>query len=233
MKTKEEKKLRIKSIEPIEGTPIDYWREATKGIKIPTFDEEKTKVEIEKILIDIAIKVVKNGKGCILILKEKNFDYDLLVEQDIKPFDINLNLRRSQLLSEHDGAVIVDLNGNLINYAVHIKTDTKKSFMGFGTRHLSSHVASLPGNTVVLGSEEDRKVRIFKHGKIIMEIDPFAKNIEYKTKEAVNILESVGIGSVMAVGATVIVPTLGIAIIPGIIVFGSTHFLIKYLMGKK
>lgn len=195
---------------------------------------KKTKQEIEKLLIDTALKIAKEGKGCIFILKEKPFDYDLLIEQDIKPFSIFENQRRFLLLGSHDGACIIDLNGNLINYAVHIKTDKmSKTLMNFGTRHNSSAVASLPGNTVVLASEEDKKVRIFKLGKMIMEIDPLAKNIQYKTKEAVNILESIGVGSLVTLGAITAIPTAGITLIPGIIVFGSSYFLIKLLMGKK
>jgi hypothetical protein len=41
--TKEEHHgIRIKSIEPIEGTPLDYWKKSQEGVIIPTFDDSKS-----------------------------------------------------------------------------------------------------------------------------------------------------------------------------------------------
>ena len=66
-----------------------------------------------------------------------------------------------------------------------------------------------------------------------MQIDPFEKNIEYRTKEAVNILESIGAGSIATIGTSVIAPALGITLIPGIVIFGSTYYLIKLIKKRK
>jgi hypothetical protein len=63
-------------------------------------------------------------------------------------------------------------------------------------------------------SEEDKKVRIFKAGKMVMQIDPFQKGVEKSVPEAVNVLESVGAGTIGAIGTSILVPSLGIYLVP-------------------
>lgn len=188
------------------------------------------KEKIEKFLIDVAIKITREGKGCLFVIEEKKVDYDLLIEQDIKSFNILDNPRRLEALAILDGACIIDLKGNLIAYGVNITNI--KSFKGFGTRHSAGYTASLLGNTSIVGSEEDKKVRIFREGKLVMEIDSLTRNIEHRTNEAVNIMESIGFGTLGTIGATALAPHLGITLIPGIIIFGSAHYLIKILLSK-
>ena len=194
--------------------------------------EKITKIKnIEKTLIDIAIKIAKQEKGCLFVIKINGLNFDTLLPQDVKPFDILENQRRLEALALLDGACIVDKNGSLIAYSA--KIINTKVFKGFGTRHSAAYTASLNKNVAILASEEDRKIRIFKNGKLIMQIDPMEKNIESKTKEAVNVLESIGAGSIATIGASVLAPTLGITLIPGIVIFGSTYYLVKLIQKKK
>ena len=187
--------------------------------------------KLEKLLIDISIKIAREGKGCLLVIKEDGIEYKTLLEQDIKPFNVLENNRRLEVLASFDGAVIIDVNGKMIAYSAKIKSN--RIFPGFGTRHTAAYSASLKGNTAILASEEDRKVRVFKQGKLIMQIDPFEKNIEYKTSEVVSLLESIGAGSIATIGTSLLVPSLGIALIPGIVVFGSAHYLMKILRNRQ
>ena len=194
--------------------------------------EKITKIKnIEKTLIDIAIKIAKQEKGCLFVIKINGLNFDTLLPQDVKPFYILENQRRLEALALLDGACIVDKNGSLIAYSA--KIINTKVFKGFGTRHSAAYTASLNKNVAILASEEDRKIRIFKNGKLIMQIDPMEKNIESKTKEAVNVLESIGAGSIATIGASVLAPTLGITLIPGIVIFGSTYYLVKLIQKKK
>lgn len=186
---------------------------------------------IEKTLIDIAIKIAKQEKGCLFVIKINGLNFDTLLPQDVKPFYILENQRRLEALALLDGACIVDKNGSLIAYSA--KIINTKVFKGFGTRHSAAYTASLNKNVAILASEEDRKIRIFKNGKLIMQIDPMEKNIESKTKEAVNVLESIGAGSIATIGASVLAPTLGITLIPEIVIFGSTYYLVKLIQKKK
>jgi hypothetical protein len=108
-----------------------------------------------------------------------------------------------------------------------------KPFPSYGTRHSGAYTASLPGNIVILASEEDAKVRIFKNGKLVMQLDALERNIHTKTSDAVSILESIGIGTLGTIGASLMVPTLGLSLIPGILIFGTSHYLIKQLNQTK
>lgn len=200
-------------------------------IKTKDNKKEKTFYELEKVLIDIAIKIAKREKGCLFVIKNNGISYEPLIKQDVKPFNVIEDQRRLEALALLDGACIIDSKGLLIAYAAKIK-DTK-AFSGFGTRHSAGYSASLNNNTSILASEEDKKIRIFKNGKLVMQIDPLEKNIEYRTKEAVNILESIGAGSIATIGTSLIIPTLGITLVPGIIIFGSTYYLIKLLRKKE
>ena len=63
-----------------------------------------------------------------------------------------------------------------------------------------------------------------------MQIDALETGIEHKTSQAVGLLESIGIGALGTIGAGLIIPATAIAIIPGILIFGSSHFLLKHLL---
>lgn len=192
--------------------------------------EIKMPVEnIEETLTRIALKIAKQGKGCIFVLMNNKLDYAPLIEQDVKPFKIYENQRRAEALALLDGACIITPEGELIAYSVnilHIKT-----FVGYGTRHGAAYTASHNENIVIMASEEDMKVRIFKNGKLIMQIDPHEKGIETKTKEVVSVMESIGAGTLGAIGVGVLAPTIGITLIPGIIVFSTSHYVFK-LVGQ-
>ena len=190
--------------------------------------------KIEEILIEISLKLAKEGKGCIFVIKEKDINYEAFIDQDIKPFSIfdDKNRKRLELLASHDGACIIDLNGNLIAYGTNIPNI--RIFPGFGARHSAAYTASLSGNTVIISSEEDKKVKIFKEGKLVIQIDALTKGVEKKTSEIRELFEGIGAGAVGSTGIGILAPTLGITFIPGVIVFGSAYYLInKFLENKK
>ena len=184
---------------------------------------------IEEVLTKIALKIAKQDKGCIFVIMKNRFDYATFIEQDVRPFKVIDNQRRLEALSLVDGACIINEEGYLIAYSANILN--VKTFPGYGSRHASGYTASFNGNTVILSSEEDSKVRIFKDGKLLMELDPYIKGIETKTKEVISVLESIGAGTLSAIGVAAFLPMIGITIIPGIILFGSAHYSFK-LVGQ-
>ena len=62
-----------------------------------------------------------------------------------------------------------------------------------------------------------------------MQIDALQKNVEKSVSGAVNIIESIGAGTIGTIGTGILAPTLGITLLPGIIVFGSAYYLGKLL----
>jgi len=48
----------------------------------------------------------------------------------------------------------------------------------------------------------------------------------------VQILESIGAGTIGAIGTSLLLPALGIAFFPGVIIFGSAYYLGKAIKKK-
>ena len=71
-----------------------------------------------------------------------------------------------------------------------------------------------------------------KDGKVVMQIDALQKDIEKYVPQTVKVLESVGVGTIGTIGTGILVPSLGIALLPGVIVFGSVYYLTKLLSEK-
>ncbi len=185
-------------------------------------------MKIEEFLIQVGLRIAKRGEGALFVIGK--VDYRPLVKQQVPHFNILKNPKLLESLAIMDGAVIIDENGMMKAYGVMIKS--KKIFRNFGTRHSAAISASKKGNTVVVISEEDKKIRILKDRKMVMQIDALQKDVEKSVSQAVNILESVGAGTVGAIGTGILVPSLGITLLPGIILFGSAYYLTKLLRKK-
>jgi 3-deoxy-D-manno-octulosonate 8-phosphate phosphatase KdsC-like HAD superfamily phosphatase len=193
---------------------------------------KQTKNKLEEEIIRILLKISKRGEGALIIVGDReNIKYTSLVEQTVPSFNIKDNPKLLESLALMDGAVVLDKDGNLISYGSKLKSD--KIMKNFGTKHSAGlSVASIEDNIAFLLSEEESKIKIFKHGKIIMQIDALEKGIENKTSEISKLLESLGIGTLGSFGVGVVatsVGVLGVTFIPGVLVFGGTYYLINKL----
>jgi len=185
--------------------------------------------KIEEALIQVGLRIAKRGEGALFVVGK--VEYKPLINQSVPPFKAVENLKLLESLALMDGAVIIDCNGFVEAYGVMIKS--KKTLKDFGTRHSAAFSAAINDNLVVIVSEEDKKVRILKKGKMVMQIDALQRNVEQSVPAAVKVLETVGAGTVGAVGAGLLIPGLGLALLPGIIVFGSVYHLAKVLSKKE
>ncbi len=190
--------------------------------------ENKEFKQLEETLIQVGLRIAKRGEGALFVVGD--VQHKNLVNQTVPPFKVTENPKLLESLALIDGAVIIDKAGFLKAYGAMIKS--KKVFKNFGTRHSAALSAAESDNLVVIVSEEDKKVKIFKGGKMIMQLDALQKNVEKTIPHAVHFLEAVGAGTVGALGTGLLAPTLGIALLPGMIVFGSAYYLIKLLHGK-
>lgn len=180
--------------------------------------------EIEEKIIEVALRIARRGEGALIVFGKAEFKP--LVEQKVPPFKIVDNLKLLESLALIDGAVIINHEGILENYGVMI--ELHKPMKGYGTRHSAGLNASMiKDTTAFVISEEDRKIRVFKGGKIILQIDALEKGIEKRTSEIGEILTSIGAGTVGTLGLGMLIPSIGLALIPGVILFGSTYFLLK------
>lgn len=183
--------------------------------------------ELEETLVQVGLRIAKRGEGALFVVGDVK--YSSLVEQSVPPFKISENHKLLESLALMDGAVLIGFDGKMKAYGAMIKSTS--TFKNFGTRHSAAVSASKKnGNLVVLVSEEDRKVRIFKDGKMMVQIDSLEKDVEKNIPQVVQILESIGVGTIGA--GTIGALGAGIAMFPGVIVFGSAYYLGKILTKK-
>lgn len=193
------------------------------------------KSEFEEGIIKVLLNIAKSGekeKGAIVVFGGSPKYKSLKKENFVKPFNILNDLSLFETLCLIDGAVIIDKKGMLIDYGVSL--DRKKVLVGYGTRNAAAISASTDKEviSVFMATATEAKVKIFKQGKIVLQIDALQKGIEKKTSEISNLLESLGIGTLGAVSAGIILPIAGfsaIAFAPGVLIFGTTAWIIQKL----
>jgi len=185
--------------------------------------------EIEKIVIKTGLEIAKKEEGALFIISD-NIKYKRMLKQKIQAFSVCDTGARKLLpsIGAIDGAVIINRNGIVTDYGVEI--GAKKVLKGYGTRHSAAYSASFEKNTIaILVSQEERKIKIFRKGRIIAQIDALEKNVDKHINRIHTILESVGVGALSMVGFSLLAPELGIAILPGIVLFGLPYYVLKRL----
>ncbi|MDD5192393.1 MAG: DNA integrity scanning protein DisA nucleotide-binding domain protein [Candidatus Nanoarchaeia archaeon] len=185
--------------------------------------------KIEKEILEVSIEITKKGEGALFVIGN-NIRYTRLLKQKFRTFNVLDKGARKVLvgIATIDGAVIIDKKGNVKDYGAMIKN--VKAFKGYGTRHSAAISASKDDNTSILCSEEEKKVKIFKNGRYIMQVDALEKGIEDKTSGIATMLETIGAGFIGTIGVVTLAPTLGIALVPGVIIFGGSYYAIKRLL---
>src|SRR3989344_5181458 len=123
--------------------------------------------KLEETLIQVGLRIARRGEGALLVVGDA--EYKTLVKQSVKPFLITRNEKLLESLALIDGAVIISKSGKMKAYGAMIKST--KTIKGFGTRH-SAAISLVPKPLMVIViSEEDRKVKIIKNGKMLMQLD--------------------------------------------------------------
>lgn len=197
-------------------------------VKVHKSKEDNEYHDLQEILIQVGLRIAKRGEGALFVVGE--VEYKPLVEQSVPPFKVVTNPKLLESLALMDGAVIIDKNGMLVAYGVRVKST--QVFKNFGTRHSAGISAAKGENLVVLISEEDKKVRILKKGKMVMQIDALQKDVEKSVSQTVIALESVGAGTLGTIGTSILAPALGLSLLPGVILFGSAYYLTKVMSDR-
>ena len=195
---------------------------------------------LEKKILEICIKIARRGEGAMIIFGDNITNYNFLVKQEFKPFNVMDNPKTMEVLCLQDGAVWIDKKGIIKGYGIYMKRIDK--ILNKGTRHGAGIYASKQGNIVFLVSQEDKKVRILKNGKIVAEIYALDKNVKKDIDRLPDIdnipelfskiFESLGFGTL---AGTISVFTFtsagmtGIALTPSIIIFSTGYYIINKL----
>ena len=184
--------------------------------------------QLEEVLIQVGLRIAKRGEGALFVVGDVK--YKVLVKQAVLPFNIIENPKLLETLALMDGAVIIKPDGMLEAYGAMIKSTS--IFKNYGTRHSAAISAAKGDNFVLIISEEDRKLKILKKGKMILQIDALQRDVEKSVDKVVLTLESIGAGTIGFIGTSLLIPGLGITFLPGVVIFGSTYYLGKFLSQK-
>lgn len=182
----------------------------------------------EKLNVDIlktCIKIAKLGKGALIVVGD--CEYKNLINKKKKPFKFTKNLDFFIKSAIEDGAMILNEDGYVQAYRVWIINLPRLVLKGFGTRHATAmSVSSINENIAYLVSEQHKKIKVFKKGKLLFQVDPFEKDILKNLPSTTKILEFAGAGTIGTFGAGIL-GLAGVSLIPGIVVFGSLYEIIK------
>lgn len=134
---------------------------------------KKTIAQITALVNEMANK--KKGSFFIITKEDISNKYERLYPDLFSHKKINIKDKETQTLlialAELDGAIVVDDSGYVIDYGVKIKKT--KILLGHGTRHSAARGISQTKNVLpIISSEEDGRVRIFREGEMVAEINP-------------------------------------------------------------
>lgn len=187
--------------------------------------------KIQKKCIDMAVDIVKAGEGGLFVIGEtKNYSTlfpDLFENTDTTVFDKGMD-KVLVKLGQIDGAVVIDSKGKVKAYGAHL---TRQIVLpGKGTRHAAAKgISQQPGVTAVLASQEDKVVRIFKNGLQLVEINPYTKGVETHMNKIVNFINKPE--AAIVTGAAVGSSVLGVALLPGVVVFAGGYLIASKIFG--
>jgi DNA integrity scanning protein DisA with diadenylate cyclase activity len=76
-------------------------------------------------------------------------------------------------LATFDGAIVIDSDGGVVAVGMWLKPKSEVRLEGLGPKHRT--VCAMTADTEAVGvtvSEEDRRIRIFKEGRMLRTIEP-------------------------------------------------------------
>ncbi len=127
-------------------------------------------------LILIAQKIAEKKQGALFIIGPKQRlkgAFESLYPQIINPHPIDEQGINAvvEKLAELDGACVFTDNGDFLAFGARVKKSIP--LIGYGTKHAAATgiTTLIPEATAILVSEESGWIKIFKEGKIVVEMD--------------------------------------------------------------
>ncbi|MDD3245157.1 MAG: DNA integrity scanning protein DisA nucleotide-binding domain protein [Candidatus ainarchaeum sp.] len=161
-------------------------------------------------VMELTTEMAKGRKGSFVILTKNNISskYEMLYPDLFKGKNINLKDKETKTLIMNlllmDGAVVMDYSGKIITYGAKIKKT--RIVLGHGTRHSAARGISENKDVLaIISSEEDGRIRVFKEGKLVGEINPetgknkqfFEKLGELFSKPDIQVATAGGVASLL------------------------------------
>ena len=184
-----------------------------------------------EILLEIAKRIAKQRKGALFVVTSRNkFKgvYEQLFPQVHIPYSIDKKGIGAiiEKLATLDGATLISSDGRVVAYGVRV--NVTKAYKGFGTRHAAASgiTNAIKNSTAILVSEEVNWIKVFKDGKIVLEMDPVAETSRSLNNKIISFLTDNDTALLTAAGASAAL----IGFSP-VVVIGGTYLAVKTATG--
>lgn len=189
------------------------------------------KNDVYESILEIAKEISKEKKGGLFIIAPRgklkgtyqNL-YAQIISKDamIDEKGISEVIKNLSLL---DGAVIITDRGNLFSYGAMVKK--LRPIRGFGTKHAAAagFTGSVKNSTAILIEEKKDWIKVFKNGRIVLEMDSGNCTTSTKTKIVKFLAED---DAALLTTAGLSAAVLGLA---PILVIGGAYLVIKTATG--
>src|SRR3989344_2360092 len=179
-----------------------------------------------EILLEIAKRIAKQRKGALFVVTSRNkFKgvYEQLFPQIHIPYIID---------KKGIGAIIEKLatldasDGRVVAYGVRLKFS--KAVRGFGTRHAAASgiTNAIKNSTAILVSEEVNWIKVFKNGRLILEMDPAAETSVRVKHKITRFITDNDTALLTAAGASAVLLGAG-----PVLVVGGTYLAVRGAAG--
>ena len=192
---------------------------------------KKVEKKVHDAVLDIAKEMAKKREGALFVIGPKNkFKklYEPLFPQSRIKHKVYYKGMDEFLtkLATLDGAVIISNRGNILAYGSRLKRS--RAVKGFGTKHAAAAgiTGAIPGSTAILVSEEVNWIKVFKDGKIVLEMDPVAETSRSLNNKIISFLTDNDTALLTAAGASAAL----IGFSP-VLVIGGTYLAVKTATG--
>ena len=188
------------------------------------------KEEVYNFLLETSKEIAKKKLGALFVIGEKRKFrriYEPLYPQVIESHRIFEKGAKELILklAELDGSFLISDDGTIIAFGARIIKS--KALPGFGTKHAAAVgiTAHIKNSCAILVSEETQWIKVFKNGKIILEMDS-SKTPETVMRNVVAFLTDNDTALLATAGASAAI----MGFIPVVIVSG-TYLAIKTASG--
>lgn len=184
-------------------------------------------------LLTIAKNIARSKEGALFVIaptdKFKGL-YDLLYPQLFSKHYLDEEgiFRVIEKLAILDGAVLISNSGEIVAYGAKIKKT--KTVPGYGTKHAAAAgiTSYVKDSTAILVSEEINWIKIFKNGKIVLEMDS-EENPKSLEQKIISFLSEGDTALLTAAGVSA--AFLGSAALIPVTIVGGTYLAIKTTAG--
>jgi|SRR3989338_2314905 len=193
-----------------------------------TFDKKE---RVYNLILEISKNLADQKKGALFVLapKEKLTNiYECLYPKILSNHSIFDKGAKALIekLAELDGAFLLSHYGELVAYGARIKKSIP--IKGYGTKHAAASgiTQKIKGSTAILVSEETNWIKIFREGRIILEMDGTKKSPPTLTHKVMSFLTDNDTALITTAGASAAL----VGFLPVVVVSG-TYLAVKTASG--